>query len=114
MSNRYVVSQAKLRCTVGSKETQIQVASQHGLKVEGKAQASEKDKTLVDTFGSCALCNGNPCSPVLQEWKITSNKRTNSQSRMLLERSYIQCVKKGLITITDPNQNTLKEGGIED
>lgn len=114
MANKYVVKQAKLRCSAGSTEAQLDVNSQKSLKAEGKLQATEKDKMLLNTFGSCAMCNGNPCVPSLQDWKVTSNKRTIAGKRLLLESSYIECTKGGSITVSNPNQKTLKEGGGDD
>lgn len=114
MANKYVVKQAKLRCSAGSTEAQLDVNSQKSLKAEGKLQATEKDKMLLNTFGSCAMCNGNSCVPSLQDWKVTSNKRTIAGKRLLLESSYIECAKGGSITVSNPNQKTLKEGGGDD
>lgn len=114
MANKYVVDQAELQCNSGSIKSKLKVTSQKVLKAEGKLQATEKDKTLLGNFGTCSLCNGNACSPSLQQWKITSNKRMVSQNRLLLENSYIQCAKGGMVTITNPNQKALKEGGSDD
>ncbi|GIJ95431.1 hypothetical protein CAPN002_26490 [Capnocytophaga stomatis] len=114
MANKYVSEGAELRCNSGSKTSKLQVTSQNKVKLEGKYQATEKDKTLMGNFGSCSLCNGNTCVPSLQKWKITSNKPTTFQAPLLLENSYIQCSVGGIIEITNPNQKTLKEGGGDD
>lgn len=113
MANKYVSEGAELRCNSGSKTSKLQVTSQNKVKLEGKYQATEKDKTLMGNFGSCGLCNGNACVPSLQKWKITSNKPTTFQAPLLLENSYIQCSVGGIIEITNPNQKTLKEGGAD-
>ena len=114
MANKYVVEEAELRCSAGSTPAKLIVTSQKSNKIEQKLQATENDKTLVGNFGACALCNGNACAPALQQWKVISSKKTIKGQKLLLDDSFIQCAKGGVVNITDPNQSVARLGGADE
>ena len=114
MANKYVVEEAELKCSAGSTPAKLIVTSQKSNKIEQKLQATENDKTLMGNFGACALCNGNACAPALQQWKVISSKKTIKGQKLLLDDSFIQCAKGGVVNITDPNQSVARLGGADE
>ena len=114
MANKYVVEEAELKCSAGSTPAKLKVTSQKSNKIEQKLQATENDKTLMGNFGACALCNGNACAPALQQWKVISSKKTIKGQKLLLDDSFIQCAKGGVVNITDPNQSVARLGGADE
>lgn len=114
MANKYVVEEAELRCSAGSTPAKLIVTSQKSNKIEQKLQATENDKTLMGNFGACAFCNGNACAPALQQWKVISSKKTIKGQKLLLDDSFIQCAKGGVVNITDPNQSVARLGDADE
>jgi hypothetical protein len=114
MANKYVVEEAELKCSAGSTPAKLKVTSQKSNKIEQKLQATENDKTLMGNFGACALCNGNACAPALQQWKVISSKKTIKGQKLLLDDSFIECAKGGVVNITDPNQSVARLGGADE
>ncbi len=97
MSRRYVLDGACLKCTLGSTQGKLKVTSQSKLYAQGKKLATDKDKQVAPTFGSCkASSPPPPCVPDLQQWKKTSKKVGMGSKKFVMEDSIIQCSKGGI------------------
>ncbi len=112
MARKYVVSGARLECTLGTSPGKITVTSQQNLSIEGKFKATNKDKLLEPPFfGSCTCKSPNPpCSPAFQEWQTPSKKASMGGMTFLMDDSRIHCGQGGLITIKDINQDSVATG----
>lgn len=109
MSRKYVLDGACLKCTLGSTQGKLKVTSQSKLYAQGKKLATDKDKQVAPTFGSCkASSPPPPCVPDLQQWQKASKKVGMDSKKFVMEDSMIQCSKGGIITVEN---HTQKSGG---
>lgn len=112
MDRYYVVEGAQLKCTLGTSPGNLTVTSQRKLEIEGKLQATGKDKILEPPFfGSCTCKSPNPpCSPALQEWQMPGKKTGIGEETFVMDDSRIQCSQGGTITVIDANQKLVSTG----
>lgn len=112
MERFYLVDGAKLQCTLGTSPGKLTVISQQKLDIQGKLQATGKDKLLEPPFfGSCTCKSPNPpCSPALQDWQMPGKKTGMDNEDFILDDSQIQCSQGGMITVLDANQDSVSTG----
>ncbi|CAM3510864.1 DUF4280 domain-containing protein [Zobellia roscoffensis] len=108
----YVVEGGMLECTLGTAPGEILVTSQQKVKIKKKLKATNNDKTLKPPFfGSCTCSSPNPpCSPIFEDWQMTSKKSKMGDKRFVMMDSKIQCGKGGLVTVKDTGQNLVGTG----
>ena len=107
----YLVEGGKLQCDKGSAMAEMIVTSQQKLTIKKKLKATSEDKTCKPPFfGSCACANNSPCSPILQEWKLTSKKSRMGNKTFVMKNSLIQCSKGGMVTVKDVGQTLVGTG----
>ena len=109
MSKNFIVKGAQLVCDKGSAPATLKVTSK-GIRFSNKEVATDKDKEIEGNFGSCAMCNNNPCAARLLQWKITTQKINENRGNLLTEGSYIECANGGIVTIKNPNQQAAALG----
>ena len=108
----YVVEGAMLECTLGTVPGEMVVTSQQKVKIKNKLKVTSEDKMPKPPFfGSCTCSSPNPpCSPVFQEWKMTSDKARMGNKQFVIADSKIQCGKGGTVTIKDTGQKLVGTG----
>ncbi|MDR3340733.1 MAG: DUF4280 domain-containing protein [Candidatus Symbiothrix sp.] len=105
MNRKYVLDGARLKCTFGASPARIKVTSQRKVYIQGKLKVTDMDKMLLPNFITCS-CSwpSSPCTPVLQNWMVTSRKVTMGTKKFVMDDSFIMCSRGGLITIDDHTQ----------
>jgi len=108
----YLVEGGKLKCTLGTTQAEMLVTSQQKLTIKKKLKATNEDKMFKPPFfGACKCSSPNPpCSPVLQEWQLTSKKSKMGNKTFVMKNSQILCSKGGLITVEDVGQKLVGTG----
>lgn len=124
MSDSYVVQGAKLKCSFGDQESNLQVPLDHMTYINGKAQANIMDykSTInIQSFGMCSSLNNPvvaaataanygrlqkmPCIPVtVAPWIGGKMDALLGNMPSLLKSSKIMCMWCGLINISDDGQ----------
>jgi hypothetical protein len=115
-----VVMGATLQCTCGSAPSKLMVTSQAQAQIGQKLAATVQDNQPVGNippFGTCSVLTSaasgtpTPCSLApAGPWTpgSGSNVKIDNQAA-LLSTDTLQCTVPGLITITDPGQNTTQD-----
>ena len=112
-SKIYVVDDALLQCDKGAKPAKLKVTQNRKITIQGKFKATDVDKLVPETFGTCKLkptAGGFlPCAPALQKWTKTTKKATLGKSKKFLyDCSETMCATGGKITVVQHGQvNTL-------
>jgi hypothetical protein len=115
-----VVQGATLKCTCGGKPSQLLVTSQADVKIDSKLAATVQDSAAIlniAPFGTCkvltAAASGTPtpCVPAPGgPWKPGSTSRvTIGKYAALLATDVLNCAVPGVITVSDPGQETTKD-----
>jgi hypothetical protein len=127
-SKLYVCDGAKLKCSMGDKESTLKILDIDKVYIQGKPMATIMDfKPMVNIqpFGKCksmsnptvaaatAANKGRlkpmPCVPnTVAPWTGGKNDVTVNKKPTLLESSKLMCAWAGNITITDPGQDLVK------
>ena len=112
MQRFYVVEKAKLKCTFGTSLGKLVVTSQRKLEINGKLQATQKDKQLEPPFFGNCTCKSNypPCAPALQEWQVPGRKAGIETDAFIMDDSSIQCSQGGVVSVVDANQDLVSTG----
>jgi hypothetical protein len=115
-----VVQGATLKCTCGDKPSQLMVTSQDDVKIEGKLAATIQDNlpgSNIAPFGTCkvltlaALGTPVPCALMpAGPWKPGAVSSVSIHKQLaLLSTDKLNCMIPGVITITDPGQQSTKD-----
>jgi hypothetical protein len=104
---KIVVSGAKLRCTLGSTESSLNVNS--FAEVEGEPIATVADglPSNVGCFGTCSL-SGTPCAPITTRWIPGSANLSFGTEPALTQNCCLTCIIGGIISIIDPGQSIIE------
>jgi hypothetical protein len=107
---QHITDTTQLKCDKGTIPTPIVVTSQSFMKIQGKLQATEEDKTPnvnIKPFGACAITKSS-CSPAPIKWQNTSIFEIDGKKE-LLDNSTCQCSIGGKISVVKSAQNFIKE-----
>lgn len=108
--DKYVVSGAKLKCTLGTEEAVLNVVVPKTLTIEGKYVATQTDcipLVNIGCFGTCMTSpdEPKPCTPE-GYWANVSDKVTVDGAPALTIKSNMVCTMgKGIISIVDNVEN---------
>lgn len=120
----YVVQGAKLKCSFGDQESQLQIPVEHGIYINDKPQANIMDyqpMTNIQPFGKCSSLNNltvkaataanrgrlkkMPCVPnINMPWINGKTDKLIDQYPALTNKSTNMCMWCGRITIEDDGQ----------
>ena len=104
-SRNYVIDGAMVQCSMGSSPGKIKVTSQQKIFIMGKLKATDQDRILMPTCGSCNISSPPPpCVPQLQPWKNTGRKVTMGTKKFIMNDSFTMCSKGGMIRIMNHAQ----------
>ena len=100
VGQEFVCNGAVCRCDKGTLPSQLQVVSPHNSYLQGKLVATTLDKIFMP-FGTCAVKNNTPCTPMLLMWQDAFDLvEINQPGRHpLLEKSTIRCALGGQVSI---------------
>lgn len=108
MGELYVVRGAKVKCSLGSKTTKLNLPESHGLYVNEKPVLIDTDivaSVNVMPFGECKKKDGR-CNPALADcWKDTKEDAFIKGRSALITRSVLSCSIGGQISIQTDGQN---------
>lgn len=103
---QFITDGATMQCNKGTLKSALAVTSQTGCLIEGKPQATEKDKQAgenIPPFGKCAITK-KQCSPQLQSWEKIGPFTIDGISELTTD-SFCTCSKGGKITFTEAGQS---------
>lgn len=128
MSESYVVSGAKLKCSCGDKECTFQ-PDDRGIKVDDLVQGNSMDfkPQNIASFGMCKSMNNPavaaatasnfgvlqqmPCQPVLSPWVNGKTNKMISGFPAVVDSSQVFCAYAGVIKVVDCGQDLENTGG---
>ncbi|MHC1748112.1 MAG: DUF4280 domain-containing protein [Cellulosilyticaceae bacterium] len=104
-----VMEGATLSCTLGTATSLLQVPESHGIKLQGKKQATISDakgNINIMPFGMCTKSYPpTPCVPAIcLEWINGKKDFTVKNDLALLNICIVPCMSGGIIKIDDSGQ----------
>lgn len=105
--NRIIVKGAKLKCSCGNKESNIEMQQSHGVYINGSPALNATDKRVMENildFGHCKTTNSKCVPSIVGEWnQVKDDVKINGQSVITMD-SWLTCSRKGQIKLKASGQ----------
>lgn len=105
--SKIVVNGAKLKCSLGSSESNLN--NQSFMEIDGDAVATIADglPNNIGCFGICSM-NGSPCTPITARWFPGAVNVLAGNEPILTNNCKLTCAIGGIISVEDPGQTEVE------